>query len=141
MLLKPRPLSLACLAALFIIAAASSGCTSICEYIHNGFKVGPNYCKPPAPVAQEWIDANDKRVRSETDDLSKWWTVFKDPVLDQLICYAYRQNLSLRIAGFRVLQARAQLAIDVGNLFPQLQQATGDYKPWQPSAGEAKPSR
>ena len=70
----------ACLAALFALCALSSGCTSLPEYFRNGFKVGPNYAKPPAPVAKEWIDAADKRVRSESDDLSKWWTVFNDPV-------------------------------------------------------------
>ena len=77
----------------------TTGCTSLTEYVHNGFKVGPNYNKPPAPVAKEWIDANDKRVRSESDDLSKWWTVLNDPVLDDLICDTYRQNLTLRAAG------------------------------------------
>jgi NodT family efflux transporter outer membrane factor (OMF) lipoprotein len=104
------------------------GCTPWHEYVHNGFKVGPNYGKPPAPVAKDWIDADDRRVRTESDDLSKWWTVFKDPVLDSLICDAYRQNLSLRVAGMRVLEARAQLAIDVGNLLPQTQTSTGDFK-------------
>jgi NodT family efflux transporter outer membrane factor (OMF) lipoprotein len=104
------------------------GCTPWREYVHNGFKVGPNYCKPPAPVATEWIDASDQRVRSESDDLSKWWTVLGDPVLNDLICYAYRQNLTLRVAGMRVLEARAQLAIDTGNLLPQTQTATGDFK-------------
>jgi NodT family efflux transporter outer membrane factor (OMF) lipoprotein len=104
------------------------GCTSLREYVHNGFKVGPNYQKPPAPVAKDWIDAADVRVRKECDDLSKWWTVFNDPVLNDLICFAYRQNLSLRAAGFRVLEARAQLGIDIGNLFPQTQSATGDFK-------------
>jgi NodT family efflux transporter outer membrane factor (OMF) lipoprotein len=98
------------------------------EYIENGFKVGPNYGKPPAPVAKEWIDADDQRVRKQSDDLSQWWTVFKDPVLDSLICYAYRQNLSLRVAGMRVLEARAQLAIDTGSLLPQTQTSTGDFK-------------
>src|SRR5262249_13140596 len=37
------------------------------------------------------------------------------------------QNISLREAGFRVLQSRASLAISVGNLFPQTQNAFGDY--------------
>ncbi len=82
------------------------GCTSLRDYVTNGFKVGPNYKRPAAPVATEWIDAADKRVRSETDDLSKWWQVFKDPILDSLICEAYNQNLTLRQAGFRVLEAR-----------------------------------
>jgi NodT family efflux transporter outer membrane factor (OMF) lipoprotein len=79
-------------------------------------------------VAKDWIDADDQRVRTVSDDLSKWWTVFNDPVLDSLICYAYGQNLSLRVAGMRVLEARAQLAIDTGNLLPQTQTSTGDFK-------------
>jgi NodT family efflux transporter outer membrane factor (OMF) lipoprotein len=48
-------------------------------------------------------------------------------VLDSLICYAYGQNLSLRVAGMRVLEARAQVAIDAGNLLPQTQASTGDF--------------
>jgi NodT family efflux transporter outer membrane factor (OMF) lipoprotein len=105
----------------------NGGCTATSEYIHNGFKVGPNYTPPPAPVAQNWIDAADVRVRTKCDDLSKWWTVFNDPALDSLVCCAYRQNLSLRVAAYRVLEARAQMAIDVGNVFPQTQSMTADY--------------
>src|SRR5262249_14218027 len=125
----PRPLR--CLSAgvggLLIASVLSGGCTTLSEYVHNGFKVGPNYGRPPAPVAKDWIDAADVRVRKEEEDLSKWWTVFHDPVLDSLICSAYQQNLSLREAGFRVLEARAQLFIEVGSLFPQTQQMTADY--------------
>src|SRR6266481_6341739 len=105
----------------------TGGCTSLSEYLQNGLKVGPNYGRPPAPVAREWIDATDKRVRSDTEDLSAWYTVFKDPVLDSLICSAYQQNLTLREAGSRVLQARAQLAIAAGSFFPQTQDMTADY--------------
>src|SRR5262249_44536036 len=97
------------------------------EYISNGFKVGPNYRKPPASVEPDWIDASDKRLRRGDDDLSKWWTVFNDPILNNLICHAYRQNLTLRQAGFRVLEARANLGITVGNFFPQTQAMTGDH--------------
>jgi NodT family efflux transporter outer membrane factor (OMF) lipoprotein len=128
MFAKFAPRLAAYLAMLGFLIVQVCGCTSLSEYIHNGFKVGPNYGRPPAPVEKEWIDANDKRVRSESEDLSQWWTVFNDPVLNSLICYAYRQNLPLRVAGFRVLEARAQLGIDIGNIFPQTQQATGDYK-------------
>jgi NodT family efflux transporter outer membrane factor (OMF) lipoprotein len=105
--------------------------------VHNGFKVGPNYKKPPAPVARNWIDASDKRLRTDVDDLSKWWTVFNDPILDSLICFAYNQNLSLRAAGFRVLEARAQLCIEIGNLLPQMQTATGDFK-WNAASAETQ---
>jgi NodT family efflux transporter outer membrane factor (OMF) lipoprotein len=104
-----------------------AGCTSPLDFIKNGFKVGPNYGKPPAPISDQWIDASDKRVRSETEDLSQWWTVFNDPVLNDLICFAYRQNLTVRQAGFRVLEARANFGIAVGEIFPQTQTATGGF--------------
>jgi NodT family efflux transporter outer membrane factor (OMF) lipoprotein len=78
-------------------------------------------------VANDWIDAADKRAHKETEDLSQWWQVFKDPVLDKLIKDAYGQNLSLRQAGYQVLFARAQFGIAVGELFPQTQQANGSY--------------
>ncbi len=110
------------------LLAGAAGCTSLQDYVHNGFKVGPNYGRPPAPVAQQWIDANDQRLRTETDDLSQWWKVFSDPVLDDLVGRAYRQNLSLREAGFQVLRARAELGIAVGEIFPQAQDLTGSYR-------------
>jgi hypothetical protein len=62
-------------AGLITLAGGLSGCTTLQEYVQNGFKVGPNYGRPPAPVAQNWIDAADKRVRTESDDLSQWWKV------------------------------------------------------------------
>ncbi len=112
---------------LVALAMCCCGCTSLREYVQNGFKVGPNYSTPDAAVASNWIDASDKRVRTDSDDLSKWWTVFNDSVLNDLICDAYHQNLTLREAGFRVLQARAQLGIAIGEIFPQSQAMTGDF--------------
>jgi outer membrane protein TolC len=111
------------IAGFLILMLSLGGCTSPQEYIRNGFKVGPNYRTPVAPVAPTWIDDTDKRIRTESDDLSKWWKVFNDPALDALICDAYRQNLTLRQAGLRILEARAQLGIAVGNFFPQEQSA------------------
>ena len=98
------------------------GCTTFPEYIRNGFKVGPNYATPPAPIADEWIDK-----RRDGEELTQWWTVFKDPILDDLVCTAYRQNLTLRQASARILEARAQLGIAVGAIFPQSQFLSGDY--------------
>jgi NodT family efflux transporter outer membrane factor (OMF) lipoprotein len=124
--LPSQPVRFACLFPVAILLLGA-GCTGPLEYVRNGFKVGPNYCKPPAPVAPQWIDAGDKRLGTESADLSKWWAVFNDPVLDSLICSAYQQNLSLRVAGMRVLEARAQLGIDIGNILPQTQSVSGDY--------------
>jgi hypothetical protein len=106
---------------------SNSGCvaTGPAEWIRNGFKVGPNYCKPPAPVAAEWIQARDADVQQR--HIQDWWTVFQDAKLNSLIDMAYEQNLTLRVMGTRVLQARAQQAIATGNLFAQKQQLQGFY--------------
>jgi NodT family efflux transporter outer membrane factor (OMF) lipoprotein len=114
-----------------------SGCTSLQEFVQNGFKVGPNYKRPPAPLADAWIDAANPRVNSALADYSAWWSVFRDPVLDDLVRTAYEQNVNLKVAGTRVLEARAIRAIAVGQLFPQKQTANGQYTHTQASGNIA----
>ncbi|HWT77693.1 MAG TPA: efflux transporter outer membrane subunit, partial [Candidatus Methylomirabilis sp.] len=91
-------------------------------------KVGPDFIRPEAAVSPGWVDAGDQRVDKGPVDFRDWWRVFNDPVLDRLIDRAYRENLSLRIAGVRVLEARAQLGIAVGEFYPQTQQASGSLQ-------------
>jgi NodT family efflux transporter outer membrane factor (OMF) lipoprotein len=110
------------------IVLALGGCTSPCEYLRNGFKVGPNLGVPAGATAPGWIDQSDVRVRGDCVELNQWWTLFQDPTLDRLIANASSQNLTLREAGFRVLEARAQLGISRGELFPQSQSAFGAYQ-------------
>ncbi len=106
-----------------------SGCMTSCkEYFQNGFKVGPNYCKPAAPVAEHWIDYADARVISQPQNNWAWWSTFNDPILNELIQTASQQNLTLRQAGFRVMEARALDAYARGNLFPQSQTGFGGYQ-------------
>jgi NodT family efflux transporter outer membrane factor (OMF) lipoprotein len=104
------------------------GCTGPREYLQNGFKVGPNYRPPQAVVPAHWIEANQVTAVQNPAQLARWWTVFNDPTLERLILCAYRQNLTLRAAGYRVLEARAQLAIARGEIFPQHQTANGSYQ-------------
>ena len=110
-----------------LLVASMSGCTGISEYIHNGFKVGPNYRQPAAPVANQWLEANDPTLDTARWDDATWWQNFNDPVLNCLVDMAYQQNLSVRAACMRVMEARALRAIAVGELFPQSQEAFGDY--------------
>lgn len=126
-------LSCTLLAALF-----SSGC-KLSQWTQNGYKVGPNYCQPPAATASEWIDSRDPRVKSEERDLGAWWEAFNDPALNSLIDSAYKQNLSLRAAGTRILAAQAVRGIAVGSLFPQTQQAFADYRRFKASGEVANP--
>jgi len=84
-------------------------------------KVGPNYSTPTARVAGQWqaTPALTNQAYGTAEEF--WWRNFKDPVLDQLVENAFRSNLSLQVAGVRILEARARLNRSIGNLFPQQQ--------------------
>ncbi len=60
-------------------------------------------------------------------DLHAWWKQFHDPVLERLIGMADKENLQLRQAGMRILQARALLGIAGASRYPQSRLGTGDY--------------
>lgn len=102
-----------CLAALVFFSLA--GCV----------KVGPDFVLPAAEVSSSWLESGDKRIRTGSADYRNWWHAFNDPVMDRLVDRAYKENLTLRIAAVRVLEARAQLGIAIGQIFPQTQQAAG----------------
>src|SRR5437764_8614838 len=90
-----------------ITLLAAPGCTSLCQWARNGFKVGPNYAEPPAPVAAEWIDQANPNINSTPEDHA-WWTVFNDAELNGLIDTAYLQNLDLPAAAARIMEAPAR---------------------------------
>ena len=98
------------------IVLMMSGCTM----------VGPDFVKPEAPLLDDWMETQAPGLSAGQTDYSNWWRVFDDPVLDNLVEKAYQQNLSLQIAGIRIYEARAQLGIAVGNLYPQQQSASGE---------------
>lgn len=93
-----------------------------------GCMVGPDFSGPDAPVAEKWLEAGDPSVKSDHQNYEEWWTVFNDPILDNLVKIAYAQNLTLLSAGTRVLQARAQLGVAIGEFYPQQQQLNGSVE-------------
>ena len=86
-----------------------------------GCAVGPEYARPPVKLEAQWSARDSAGFATSSTADSAWWKVFGDPTLDQLIEDAYRQNLPLQIAGVRIMEARAQLGIAVGNQYPQVQ--------------------
>jgi len=106
-----RTIALAALSALFV-----TGCTML----------GPDYEVPSAPLENEWLEIEDPLVTDTPTVDTRWWqSAFHDDALDQLVDTALHQNLSLRSAGLRVLQSQQQLAIAIGNQFPQQQALSG----------------
>ena len=89
--------------------------------------VGPDYQTPEAQEPTAWsVEDADLFKKPSKDDSIAWWTLFNDPVLDQLVEIAFEQNLELRSAGLRILEARAQLGRVRGNMYPQVQEMNGD---------------
>ena len=105
-----------CVASVLFLASA---CTTL----------GPDFTRPDTPEPAAWSDQDQDQdhgtLGSEAAESLDWWQVFNDPVLNSLVEMAYQQNLSLQIAGLRILEARAQLGIAIGSQYPQLQQAGG----------------
>ncbi len=123
-------------AAGIVVGGGCSLTSNFCEYVDNGFKVGPNYRRPFAEVESNWIDAQNpetdgelgSKINNDLPRLNHWWVVFNDPQLNELVVTAYQQNLPLREAGLRVTESRAQRGIAVGAFFPQQQEVFGNYR-------------
>jgi NodT family efflux transporter outer membrane factor (OMF) lipoprotein len=105
-----RNTTLSCLAVL--LAACSS--------------VGPEFVKPEVELPPGWSETGASGLQASPIEQPQWWRQFEDPVLNQLVEIAWRQNNSLEIAGLRVLEARAQLGIAQGNQYPQSQLVAGE---------------
>ena len=97
------------------VLALTSACTTL----------GPDFARPDVAEPAEWSGDDSGTLGSESADTQGWWKVFNDPVMDRIVDKVYQQNLSLQVAGLRILEARAQLGIAVGSQYPQLQQAGG----------------
>jgi multidrug efflux system outer membrane protein len=106
-----------------------------------GCTVGPNYKRPvvnvpaeyrsateaesaPNPPAQPTAPAPNAAKPGSTAIASlgdeKWWEVFQDKDLQELIRIALKNNYDVRIAATRVMQAQAQLGIVRADQFPSL---------------------
>jgi NodT family efflux transporter outer membrane factor (OMF) lipoprotein len=96
-----------------------------CLFMTACMMVGPNYKEPKTPVATHWPQKNST-IKETPFHHALWWEVFHDKALTSLINQGYHSNISVQIAGVRVLQARAQLAQSVGELYPQEQAMVGN---------------
>ena len=88
--------------------------------------VGPDFVRPEVPVNPGWLDAELDAFETNAAQLAEWWRVLEDPVLDELIATARRENNTLEIAGLRVLESQARLNIAVGSKYPQQQVLAGN---------------
>jgi len=100
---------------LVVAAAALAGCT-----------VGPNYTRPAIAVPQSFR-APEPLPATQAASLGnvKWFEVFKDDKLQELIRTALQHNYDLRDAVARVEEARAEVGITRSEQFPQFSAGGG----------------
>jgi len=88
-----------------------------------GCAVGPDYQRPEYPVPDNFRgqgpDIPTQPAEASFGDL-KWFEVFKDDKLQELIKIALRENYDVQIAAQRILQAREQVIIQRSFLFPTI---------------------
>ena len=101
-----------------------------------GCMVGPNYQRPGYPVPSTYRGVGPGIPTRPADasfgDL-RWFQVFKDPKLQELIEIALKENYDVQIAAQRVLAAREQVTIQKSFLFPTVN-ATGHMESVRTSA-------
>ncbi len=99
---------------LFVLAAAAliSGCVT----------VGRDYQTQNAGLPSRHRDAS-AHVSRHSPQIDRWWTLFRDPVLNRLVERALSQNLDLVAAEARIQQSRALARTALANRLPSAQGA------------------
>ena len=85
-----------------------------------GCEVGPNYQRPatPTPPAYKEVEGWTTAQPSDAADKSDWWTMFSDPVLNDLEQRVNVSNQTLAAAEAAYRQAHALVAQQRAALFP-----------------------
>ena len=81
--------------------------------------VGPKYRRPAIPAPGEFRGAAANAPATSIAD-TKWFDLFQDDSLKQLVSSALDHNFDVAIASERIQQARAQYGITRANEFPFL---------------------
>jgi outer membrane protein, multidrug efflux system len=89
-----------------LLAAGLSACT-----------LGPNYVRPTVDTPAAW--RIDYPKAADVANIA-WWQQFGDPVLDELVQTALRDNRDLRVAAARVDQFIGALTATGSQLYPQI---------------------
>ena len=99
-----------------------------------GCAVGPNYHRPKVDVPGAYRGAPAQTQPSTSQQApqqasqpsepsfgdQKWWDVFQDPQLQELIRTALQNNYDVRIAATRILEAQSQLGITRADQLPTI---------------------
>jgi len=92
--------------ALSLVLLSQFGCT-----------VGPDYVRPEVDSPEQW--RVDYATAADAANM-RWWEQFDDPVLDNLIDTALRENKDVRIAAARMEEFAARVDLARSGFYPQI---------------------
>lgn len=93
------------------------GIVAFCSaLIISACTLGPDYRRPTMDIPSSWR-FEEKEARDAAN--TAWWGQFDDPVLNELIATALKENLDLRTASLRVEEFMGRYGISRAGLFPQ----------------------
>jgi outer membrane protein, multidrug efflux system len=116
-------------AALVLLALTAAGCT-----------VGPNYERPKLEPPAQYRDVPTAPAPASVADLP-WWQLFQDPALQALIREGVANNLDLRVASARVVEARALAGIAKSYLYPEIGAGFGTTQEQVSRVGDPKATK
>jgi outer membrane protein, multidrug efflux system len=91
---------------------------AILPLLFTGCAVGPKYVRPAIQPPANFYSEQEAAANSVAD--LAWWELFKDPVLQDLIREALKNNYDLQLAIARVEQQRALLGVSRSQYYPQV---------------------
>jgi multidrug efflux system outer membrane protein len=90
---------------------------SLLAFLLGGCMVGPDYFRPAVETPPAWrVTDQDAKDLANT----AWWEQFNDPVLNELVTTALRENKDLKIASARIDEFLGRYGVTRSQLFPQL---------------------
>jgi len=90
-----------------------------------GCAIGPDYLRPAAWLPASFFDAAPKEAEASPVLDNRWWTLFADATLNDLVEQALKNNADLRAAVARVEQASAVAREAGAAYFPEIDVQAG----------------
>ncbi|MDW5441039.1 efflux transporter outer membrane subunit [Polaromonas sp. SM01] len=107
-----------------------AGCATSASVDPSRLPVAPAAFKENAVLAM-----SENTAPAQAQAQGNWWTVFADPVLDQLVEQAGRNNNSVAVAAGRLAQARALLRSTDADRLPQVGAGAGAVRQQNSTTG------
>ena len=95
-------------------------------------KIGKSYVRPSLNLPEQIAGQQDTLTFAD----KKWWEIYTDVTLQNLIMKSLEHNKDMLIAAARVKEMAAQKRIKVANLLPQINGTVNGEREWENHGGD-----